>query len=274
MLGTLGLSLIRHWYVDGQANKTRVAELRDLLGRLDQEPYAMALNPVSRDLDTGYAEWAETYDGPNPMVAAEEAVVHAILDRHAGPGVRALDAGCGTGRHAAFLAEQGCRVTGTDRSGAMLERARGKVPGAEFHLADLRELPFRDRTFDLAVVSLALSHLADPTDALVELCRVLRSGGTLVISDPHPSSLALGGQAFYGGPRDGVQLRWVRNHHHPASTWLRGFRTAGLEVVDCAEPPYSEAEAALHPASAEYPEATRTAMVGFPFLWVWTLRRP
>jgi ubiquinone/menaquinone biosynthesis C-methylase UbiE len=269
--GTVGLSLLRHWYVDGEVNDARLEELRDVLRGLDDPPLSTPLNPAHRPLDTGYTEWADTYDdGANPMIEAEEAAVRPVLATLAGPGVRALDAACGTGRHAAFLAGLGCSTVGVDQSEAMLAVARAKAPEASFQVADLRELPFADGAYDLAVVSLALSHLADPTGALVELGRVLRGGGTLVVADPHPSSEVLGGQAFYG--EAGRNLSWVRNHYHSASTWVGAFRAAGLLVEDCQEPLYTDAQLATNPTASLYPQAMRGAAGGLPCLWVWVLR--
>lgn len=273
MAGVIGLALIRHWYLDGDVNNARMAELSDLLGRLDEPPFSKAVNPVNRDLDAGYADWAASYDGPNPMIESEEAAVRPILESLAGPGVQVLDAACGTGRHAAFLTDHGCTVTGVDQSEAMLAVARSKVPGARFECADIRDLPYKDGEFDLVVISLALSHLADPTGALVELRRVLLPGGTLVITDPHPSCLVVGGQAFYGSVEPGRPVSWIRNHYHSTSTWLRAFRTAGLVVEDCQEPTYTDAQIVSNPAASAYPDALLPAIAGLSSLWVWTLRR-
>ena len=98
-------------------------------------------------------------------------------------------------------------------------------------------------------------------------------GGTLVIADPHAAAGVVGGQAFYGGIVPGRPMRWVRNHYHPASTWLRAFRTAGLLVEDCIEPAMGPAQIESSPASRVFPDATRTAVEGLPGLWVWELRR-
>ena len=68
----------------------------------------------------------------------------------------------------------------------MVGVAREKLPEVRFEIGDVEHVPFDDASFDLAVVSLALCHLADPGDAVIELARVLRPGGTLVITDPHP----------------------------------------------------------------------------------------
>jgi len=271
--GILGVSIVRRWYEDGAFNEARLQELAAVLAGRHEFPHSLVLEPLEHDLLDGYARWADTYDGANPLIDAEEPHVHALLAPLLGPGVRALDAACGTGRHAAHLAARGCDVVGVDQSAEMLAVARAKVPGAAFHEGDLEALPFDTGTFDVATCALALCHLPDPATAVVELARVLRPGGTLVITDPHPSAAMLGGQAFFGGIVPGEPMRWVRNHFHTASTWLRAFRTAGLSVVECLEPEFTEAQAST-PAAFVFPEAARVASSGLPGLWVWVLTKP
>jgi SAM-dependent methyltransferase len=274
LAGVVGLGLVRHWYADGSANAARMAELADILAKADEPTHSFEVSPVERSVGDGYAEWAASYDGPNPMIVVEESVVVPLLDRLAAPGLRALDAACGTGRHAARLVASGCVTTGIDQSAEMLELARRKVPDAVFEVGDVEHLPFDDGAFDLAVVSLALCHLPTPTLAITELARVLADGGTLVVSDPHPTGGVLGGQAYYGGVGVGRRVKFVRNHRHGASTWLRAFRAAGLEVVDCVEEPFTDEQIDGDPTAAFHPEAIRAAASGLPSIWVWELRRP
>ena len=68
-----------------------------------------------------------------------------------------------------------------------------------------------------------------------------------MITDPHPTAGIVGGQAFYGGIVPGRPMTWMRNHYHAASTWLRAFRTAGLLVEDCIEPPWDGHRSSRHP---------------------------
>lgn len=274
LAGIVGLGLIRHWYADGEANDARVAELSDVLSKRGTFPYSLELSPAERSVQEGYAEWAATYDGPNPMIVLEEAVVTPMLERLASPGLRALDAACGTGRHTRLLDACGCVATGIDQSEAMLEVARAKVPGASFEHGDVEHMPFDDDAFDLAVVSLALCHLADPTGAVIELGRVIAPGGRLVVADPHPMGGILGGQAFYGGVGEGRPLTFVRNHRHGASTWLSAFRAAGLVVADCVEAPYTDEQIVGDPSATLHPDAARAALSDLPSVWVWELRVP
>jgi SAM-dependent methyltransferase len=101
-----------------------------------------------------------------------------------------LDAGCGTGRLAAELAESGlARVWGVDSSPEMLEVARAKTRRAGFKLGRLEALPFRDAWFDAAVAWLVV-HLVDRPAAFVELRRVLGPGGRLAVVTFDPAHFA------------------------------------------------------------------------------------
>ena len=78
---------------------------------------------------TGYDLWAEVYDTEdNPLIQLENEHIGPIIGNVSG--LRLIDLGCGTGRHALRLAEAGARVTAVDFSEAMLSRARAK-PGAQ-----------------------------------------------------------------------------------------------------------------------------------------------
>ncbi len=102
-------------------------------------------------------------------------------------GRRVLDAGCGAGRNAVWLVEQGAEVVGLDASPEMLRRARERVPAATLSVADLSApLELETATFDLAVASLVLHYLRDWVPTLRELRRVLRPDGALVLSTHHP----------------------------------------------------------------------------------------
>src|SRR5437764_12799841 len=101
----------------------------------------------------GYDRWAAVYDhDANPLLGLEEPAVRAAVGDARGLAV--LDLGCGTGRHAVWLAETGAAVTAVDFSQGMLGKARRK-PGAElvrFVVHDLHQpLPFASGTYDLVV---------------------------------------------------------------------------------------------------------------------------
>jgi SAM-dependent methyltransferase len=93
-----------------------------------------------------------------------------------------LDAGCGDGRYLAALADElPPRRAGADLSERILETARARVD-ADLRQASLEELPFAAGAFDLVLCSQVIEHVPDASRAIGELHRVLRPGGTLVIS--------------------------------------------------------------------------------------------
>ena len=101
----------------------------------------------------------------------------------AGDGLRILDAGCGPGHYSAVLYKRGFRVTGVDGSDEMLAIARASTPEIEFKSADLtRHLPLSDASFDYVLCIEVLRYLPDITEMLSQLARVLRPGGTCLIT--------------------------------------------------------------------------------------------
>jgi ubiquinone/menaquinone biosynthesis C-methylase UbiE len=100
-------------------------------------------------------------------------------------GDRVLDAGTGSGNLAAALERRGANVTGVDFCEPAFELARPKAPRAHFQYADLtRPLPFADETFDEVACSAVLHVLSrdEQRFAIVQLARVLRPGGRLVVT--------------------------------------------------------------------------------------------
>jgi len=144
-------------------------------------------------LGEGYHRRSATYDRPLRLFPIEEPPLRELIEEL--PPGRVLDAACGTGRHATYLAARGHEVVGVDQSGDMLAIARSKLPGASFHHGSLTDLPLADRSVDAAVCALALVHVPDLGAALGELARVLRPGGRLLVSDVHPMLVLLGWQA-------------------------------------------------------------------------------
>ncbi|WP_438488751.1 class I SAM-dependent methyltransferase [Streptomyces sp. S186] len=94
-----------------------------------------------------------------------------------------LDLGCGTGSLALLAAEAGHRVTGVDRSPAMLARARRKLAGrsAALVVGDAAQPPVGERRFDAVLVRHLLWALPDPAAALRRWASLLAPGGRLVL---------------------------------------------------------------------------------------------
>jgi SAM-dependent methyltransferase len=269
-LGLEGLALLRTGpFASDELLAARVAELVALADARDESAFAGPAFGPEADVLHGYAQWAPVYGRANPLVMVEEPLVHAALA--AWPRAqRVLDAACGTGRHTAALAELGHAVTGLDVSPDMLALARQRVPDARFVEAPLVPLPFEDGEFDAAVCALALTHLADPADAIAELARVVRPGGPLVISDFHPFMVLLGGQAGFRAA-DGTP-GFVASYAHLPGQTLDTFARAGLAVQTCDEPRWT-----LDAARVSFPGISdplyEEAIAGLPIAIVWQLER-
>ena len=146
----------------------------------------------------------------------------------------AVDVGCGTGRHAAWLLERGHRVTAVDPSPAMLEVCARELPAATAVRGDVSGLPLPDACADVVVCALVLSHLPDLT-AIGELGRLLRPGGRLVLSNVHPFATTVLGERAWTATPDGGRVR-IPEHPHPLGDYVAGFRAAGLVPAELLEP--------------------------------------
>jgi SAM-dependent methyltransferase len=269
LVGVEGLALLRNLY-DG-TDAVAAERLQELRQVLDDPELGSAEATPEHDAVSGYAIWSDSYDEPgNPIVAIEERVVGQLVDQL--PPARALDAACGTGRHARQLVARGHTVSGVDLTPEMIEIALRAVPEASFAVADLRELPYQDRSFDLVVCGLALSHLPSMEMAVNELSRVLVPGGQLIVSVLHPFQALLGWNAPFSGA-DG-RRGFVREHPHLHSDYMDAFRSADLRTIGCVEPTITEQEiGAKRRAFRHIPDATAAAYLGLPAVLVWVAEK-
>ncbi|TQL68537.1 methyltransferase family protein [Nocardioides albertanoniae] len=109
-------------------------------------------------------------------------------------GERVLDMGAGGGRHAFEMYRRGADVIAFDQDADELAKVsewffamRDEVPAganAEIKEGDALSLPFGDGEFDRIVAAEILEHIPADIQAIEELVRVLRPGGTLAVSVP------------------------------------------------------------------------------------------
>lgn len=109
--------------------------------------------------------------------------VPALLDAAGvAPGTRMLDVGCGSGNVSAAALGRGAAVRAVDAEPGMVEATRRAAPGAEVRSGVLPQLPYADGEFDAVVANFVLNHVGRPLEALVEMRRVTRPGGTIAVT--------------------------------------------------------------------------------------------
>jgi len=117
-----------------------------------------------------------TYRRQAAQLTAGLATDAAVLEVAPGPGYQAIE-----------IARLGYRVTGLDISrtfvGIATENARQAGVPVDFRHGDAERMPFDAESFDLIVCHAAFKNFGQPVDALDEMHRVLRPGGTAVIQD-------------------------------------------------------------------------------------------
>jgi ubiquinone/menaquinone biosynthesis C-methylase UbiE len=260
LLGLEGIALLDAWAGDHDRAfvDTRLAEIRRLLDDEKLQDRGVLAERVSTV--TAYQQWAAGYDAEagGGLFATDEPIVAQYLSGRK-PGV-ALDAACGTGRFAEFLAARGHQVIGVDSSPDMLAHARRRVPEAAFHLAELDRLPLPDDAVDVIVCALALVHVPRLQTVLTEFARVLRPGGDLVISDLHHELVTRGSVITARGPAGEPCI--AATYRHQIGDYLRAALSLGLHVRRCEEPGAAELGGPL-------PEPTTE--IGDWWDWPWSL---
>jgi ubiquinone/menaquinone biosynthesis C-methylase UbiE len=139
--------------------------------------------------DALFDSTADTYDGwyMTPLGAYTDELENGLVFKYVGVvrGKTVLDVGCGTGLYSIRLSEAGGDVTAVDISSKMIEIARRKAQDRGQYIwydqADMVKLPYENSTFDMVVSITALEFATDPLLALMEMARVLRPGGKLVV---------------------------------------------------------------------------------------------
>jgi len=263
LLGLEGHALLRAFagdFADQAFVGARFAEIRRLLDDVTLAGAAAEVDVI--DSSQGYAIWSRTYDEPgNGAFPLEEPFVRRILDQL--PACRVLDAACGTGRYARYLADRGHDVLAVDSSEEMLALARRAAPAADCRIGSLEALPVEDASVDAVVCALALTHVRDLEPVMREFARVLRPDGHLVVSNMHASTMLFGSI-----PRvlanNGRRAR-IASYRHETGDYFRAAAKAGLRAITCDEPTLPLPQAMPQPADGAAPDP------GDWRDWPWTL---
>ncbi len=146
-------------------------------------------NAIASDFSqTRNHSWAD-FDLFKKVVQSQMSVVSFQLSNFS-----VLDVGCGNGRLISFLSPLlykegvggGIHYTGIDASTGMIEQARILHPDCDFHVADMRKLPFDDHSFDIIFAIASFNHMLTKEDqekTLLEIFRVLKPDGYLCMTN-------------------------------------------------------------------------------------------
>ena len=201
---------------------------------------------------TNYDDFAQAYSDEN-----DSSLLNAYYERPAMlelagdvSGRRILDIGCGSGPLAAALMDCGARVEGFDSSVAMINLAQRRVgEDVELSVARLGDaLPYESDTFDDAVASLVFHYLPTWHEALLEVRRILKPGGRLILSVNHPLLYPWNhpGKDYFKATQYTDEFTFngqpaeLTYWHHPLHEMANAFLQAGFSIERIWEPPYSK----------------------------------
>jgi SAM-dependent methyltransferase len=107
-----------------------------------------------------------------------------LNDLGSGSGGGLLDAGCGVGGFSRAAAGQGWQVTAVDSSPEMVAATRESFRGLSIDVRQesVLDLHFADGHFEVAVAKFVINHVPEPRVGVLELSRVVRSGGKVALT--------------------------------------------------------------------------------------------
>jgi len=184
-----------------------------------------------------------------------------------------LDAGCGNGYWARFLASKAKRVVGIDASKELLRIAKLKdnYPNLIFKLADLnKQLPFRSESFDVIISNMVLHSVQNIKTPAKEFYRLLRKRGRLIFSIAHPKyeskkNRNLRGvrerKKFYTKTLGGRAI--MVEYYQSLGGYKKVFKEVGFKLIGLKEPLITEGVAKEYPRYKKFVGLPRAAI----FCW-------
>jgi SAM-dependent methyltransferase len=215
-------------------------------------------------VEEGYAIWAREYGDFHDLFDIDLFERSPLLIART-PGARVIDLACGNGRIGRWLKTAGAMsVVGVDRSPEMLAEAALRGVYERTLVADVTATGLPEASFDGAITSMALCHVADLDAFFREARRVLRPGGWLAVLDYHPFFLFMGIPTHFN-PGGGGEAIAIENHVHSMSRLFRAARETGFVLRELEERFVDADWVATMPKYERY--------LGWPITHLWSFER-
>lgn len=135
--------------------------------------------------------WDEIHGVESPTYHFREILIHSLLPTN-GKGKKALDVGCGTGRHVCQLLSRGFSVDAMDPSPYAVEVTRQKAGQVDSqcnaYVCGMEDFE-GEKTYDFILASEVLEHIEDDRSAVKKISSYLNKGGRALITVPHNMKL-------------------------------------------------------------------------------------
>jgi len=168
-----------------------------------------------------------TYYGNAKATATPSLHLRNLADKLSmGLASQVLDIACGTGEWLRVLDENGHHVNGVDISDKAIEICKSSMPAGNFYCQDAQRIPYPDNRFDLVSCLGSLEHFPDKPSSIVEMKRVTRPGGKILILVPNINFIGIKLGVFQG-----TQQKDILETPLSLEDWTELFEKSGLEVV-------------------------------------------
>lgn len=174
---------------------------------------------------TQFTRWAKPF-ADLPIHAEADAMARTLAACALSSHLDVLDVACGPGILACALAGHARTVTGIDITPAMIEQAQHRqveagLSNLAWQVGNATALPYADGQFDRVTTRYSFHHMPDPAAALMEMKRVCRADGRIVVIDATPT---LETQEAYD------RMETLRDPSHTSALTLDQLRTIGRDA--------------------------------------------
>lgn len=162
--------------------------------------------------EQAYDKWAEQYDSNINRTRDLEAIaLRNVLNPVSNADI--LEIGCGTGKNSVWLQTMAATLVAVDLSNQMLAKAKERLNGIDFILADITQpWTFTQKQFNLVTFSLVLEHISDLAFIFKQAAQKLKPGGQIYIGELHPFKQYTGSKARFDD-HEGTTVVTCYTHH-------------------------------------------------------------